>query len=73
MGRANPSNAIIRKAADVFGMSHADLIEEVDLCCSEAESRGVEILQEDTDSAEWLPYLGAAALGALIAVVLSKK
>lgn len=74
LGRANPSHSVIRHAAQAFGITHSQLIEEVERSCAEARARGVRIIDAATEeSSDWLPFLGAAALGALIAIALSKR
>jgi len=73
-GRANPSVNVLRKAGQALRISHADLLKEADSACQEAKLRGVQIINEDeAHEFDWLPLLGAAAIGALVALVLAKN
>lgn len=74
LGRANPSIGVLRKACEALGISEADLMGQVQRVRQEAEARGVKIVgAEKEKSGDWMPFLAGAAIGALIALVLSKK
>lgn len=74
LGRANPSVGVLRKACEALGISEADLLYQVQLVRQAAEARGVKIVSaEDKRSDDWIPFVAGAAIGALIALVLTKK
>jgi len=76
-GRANPSNTLLRKAGEVLGIPHAELLAQVDRVCKAAQARGVKVVSaeggEPGSSEDWVPVIAAAAIAALIILVLESK
>ena len=82
IGRANPSNSVLRKAGEVLGVPHAELLAQVDRVCHEAKMRGVRVVsandsealaRETNNGDDWVPAVALAAIAALIVLVLNKK
>lgn len=82
LGRANPSNAVLRKAGEVLGIPHAELLAQVDRVCQEATARGVRVVTANAKEAstaegengdDWVPVVAMAAIATLIVLVLTKK
>lgn len=72
-GHANPSIAVLRRASEQLDLPYSELISRTEEVCKEARSRGVEVMNRDEiRDRDWLPLLGAAAIGALIVYVLAR-
>jgi len=72
-GQANPSDAVLRRASEQLGLRYSDLIARTEDVCEAARSRGVNVVNRDeSPEMEWRPWLAAAAIGALVAIVLTK-
>lgn len=74
LGRANPSMGVVRKACEVLGVSEAELHSQIEQVRQGAQARGVKIISTAEEStSDWMPFVAGAAIGALIALVLTKK
>lgn len=73
-GKANPSITLVRRSSAALGIPYSQLVAETERACDALSSEGVRILdEEEEEGSDWLPYVGAAALGVFIAIVLNKK
>lgn len=75
-GGANPSFKLLDSTAAVLGMSQSRLLEMVEDAKALAEARGARVVhRQDIPGLEsdWVPIVGAAAIGALIGMLLAKK
>lgn len=73
-GHANPSIAVLRRASEQLDLPYTELVSRTEKVCEAARSRGVEVMNRDEiQDRDWLPLLGAAAIGALIGFVLARR